>query len=114
MVDVVDVDVVVVGDVVEVVGCCGALVTGVDETTEAGVLVVGGEVVGGEVDVEVGGGLVTIVAARIRLGIGVVGVVAEVCAGIRSVDDGPSFVRVVGVVEGGAGAGALVVGGEVT
>ena len=103
-----------VGLVVFVVG--GEVVEGVEETTEAGVLVVGGEVVavvGGEVGLVVGGGLVTTV--RTGLGIDVMGVVVEDCAGRTVVDGGASLVGGLEVVGGdGAGAGAIVVGGAAT
>jgi hypothetical protein len=106
--------VVVVGEVVEVVGG-GVVVGGVGDTTEVGVLVVGGElveVVGRELDV--GGGLMTMVDERTGVRIHVVGVVVEVCAGLGSVDGEMSPVTGVGIVDGGVGAGALVVGGDAT
>jgi len=110
------VDVVEVGDVVEVVGLWGALVVLVEDTIDAGVLVVGGEVPGGVVvGVAVVGGLVEALDGRIRLGIVVLGeVVVEVCAGSTAVDGGASPEAGTGIVGGGPAAGAPVVGGEIT
>ena len=108
------VDVVEVGDVVEVVGLWGALVVLVEDTIDAGVLVVGGEVVGGVVvGVAIVGGLVAALDGRIRLGIVVLGEVVVEGAGSTAVD-GASLETGTGIVGGGAATGALVVGGEIT
>jgi hypothetical protein len=118
------VDVVDVGDVVDVVVVVvdlgGELVDGVGEVKDAG----GGELVdvgGGEVDVDVGGGLVEVGDELTCLGANVVGeiVVARVRVGTTVVAGGASLESGAGIdgagIDGaGAGAGALVVGGEVT
>jgi hypothetical protein len=114
--------VVVVDEVVVVVGVVVVVVGrrevggggGVEETTEAGVLVVGGEVlvVVGGVVVVVGG---VVMKVRTGLGIDVVGAVVEDCAGRTVVDGETSLVTGLDVVGGdGAGAGAIVVGGAAT
>jgi hypothetical protein len=115
VVDVVDVgDVVDVVDVVEVVVLCGGLVDGGGEVTDAG----GGGLVdvgGGAVEVDVGGGVVEVVDEPTCRGANVVGeIVVQVRVGTTVVDGGASLETGAGIVGGGAGAGALVVGGEVT